>query len=256
MVRVQYVSGGGTVQIQVPNNQNLQEDTTVVQVDTSVAPTTLILPEGLSLTNISLKIFVVDMTGNAAVNPITITRASSADNINGLSSVQVNTAEGSCWISGAGSLPTNRGSFSYIATFGGAGNSQSLSNGGYSTFITTLTNAQILNLANVEQKISPVPASGTYIIPIAIVSSFNGVAAYTGGGGSTTLLYLGSGTLATDAVTLPTGGQIVRNNNSLLSTDLLPGVALAVGVNSGSNPGGGSAENYLKITLLYNTGTI
>jgi len=127
------------------------------------------------------------------------------------------------------------------------------SGNGYYTYTVTLNDSQIKNLANVQQYITPAPPAGSYIIPISITSKFTGTYGYTGTYGSTQLLYLGSGTLALDSITLLHANSI-RNNNSLLSTDLLPNVPLALTVASGSNPTGGAPGNTLKITTIYAIG--
>jgi hypothetical protein len=126
MQRLIPVTGGGTYSIAkllsgssaASTGQNLQEDSCTFLVDTSEAATTLILPEGKSLVNINVKFFIVDATGNAATNPITIACASESDVINGNVSLIISTNKANAWVTGAGNL-TPAATFQWIATLGG-----------------------------------------------------------------------------------------------------------------------------------------
>src|ERR1700722_2391055 len=111
-------------------NQNLQEDTTIFQVDTSIART-FTLPAGSLMTNISAKFIFRDISGNAATNPITIVVANAGtDDVNGLSSVTINTNSGSAIVTGTGVYDQRGGGFSWICNFGGSANSANGGGGG------------------------------------------------------------------------------------------------------------------------------
>jgi hypothetical protein len=155
MNRLIPISGGGTFSILTllanaspgKTGGNLQEDTVNFVVDTSEAPTLLILPEGIGLQNINIKFYVSDLSGQGATNPITIQTASEADTINGASSIAVNTAHGNAWITGTGSLNLGN-TFAWIATFGGLASSFQQGGGGGGIqlleFDVTFTQAEII----------------------------------------------------------------------------------------------------------------
>jgi len=155
MNRLVDVTGGGTKSMSTSlqgspaatTAQNLQEDTTVFLVDTTAGPTTLILPEGIGIINISLKFIIVDATGNAAANPITILRASASDNINGLASVVINSNSGSACVTGIGSTSPAT-SFGWTTVFGGGASSGGNSGTSWNKFQISGT-TKVYNIATI-----------------------------------------------------------------------------------------------------------
>lgn len=105
--------------------QYLQVDTLNIEVETDI-PRTIILPDYSALININLRINVVDKTGNANVNNITIQRNAAPDLINGATSVVINTNYGYSQITGATLNKTKQ----WACLFGGATSSSTGGGGG------------------------------------------------------------------------------------------------------------------------------
>ena len=81
-------------------SQQLQTDTLIIACDTDRART-IYLPQYSTLTNVSLNIIVVDITGTASAFPITVSGyGGSGDLIDGATSIQIATNFGSKQITG------------------------------------------------------------------------------------------------------------------------------------------------------------
>jgi len=146
MVRFETLTGNRTLYvIDSIRASNLQEDTIIVLCETD-RPRTVVLPDYSKFVNVSMKVIVVDGTGTAATNPITIQRYAATDKINGSASVSVNTNWGSAIVTGAAQFrntnPSTGPNF-WICQFGGPGGG-----GGdtgyvlinYNDFVTNITN--------------------------------------------------------------------------------------------------------------------
>lgn len=166
MKRVKVFNGASnTLLISDSLEQYLQEDVLCVEVTTD-KPRTIILPEYSTLVNISLQINILDVTGNAKNNPITI-QTQGGDKINGAASIQINTNSGFCQVTGG----TRNIVAQWIGAFGGAATSSAGGGGGggggssFQTFDFTLQAADALALLNA-------PASSVVILPPAVLNTF------------------------------------------------------------------------------------
>lgn len=136
--------------------QYLQEDTIVLLVDTTVSRT-IHLPKFSELINISVKIIVVDASGNASGNPISIIPAN-LDTINGFASIKVDANNGCTQITGAGK---NK----WISSFGSGDSNSSGGSGSIQTFDYTIQPArmiQLLNNANLNDVLIPALGANKY----------------------------------------------------------------------------------------------
>jgi hypothetical protein len=138
--------------------QFLQIDTLNIEVTADKART-IILPEYNALININVKINVIDKTGTAKTNNITI-QTQNPDLINGSTAVLINTDYGYAQVTGATLNKTKQ----YACMFGGA-SSSSAGGGGSSVIGVINTFSVTLQPARVIQMLNDTLQSETLIVP-------------------------------------------------------------------------------------------
>ena len=107
--------------IDAGDSQALPVASQIVQVNTSTAKT-IVLPDYSTLKNPQIKLTIVDITGQAATNNITIqVYDADTDTINGATSIVINTNNGSVEISGVSS---NKWVANFSSTSGGGTDSE------------------------------------------------------------------------------------------------------------------------------------
>ena len=138
MTRFEKVDGLVTTYIiDAARASNLQEDTIVLLVDTTVART-IVLPDYRSFINISLKIYILDGTGTASAHNISIIPYNSGtDKINGATLQTISVNYGCAFITGGSNQVTGANKWMMIA--GGV-------SGGGTTPVIPITYADLLTL--------------------------------------------------------------------------------------------------------------
>lgn len=139
---IEFKGANNTLLVAAQLEQFLQVDTLNIEVTADI-PRTIILPEYSKLVNINLKINVIDKTGTAASNNITI-QTQNPDLVNGAASVIINTNFGYAQVTGATLNKTKQ----YACLFGGALQSSSGGGGSIQTFDVTVPAARIIQILN------------------------------------------------------------------------------------------------------------
>lgn len=248
---IEFKGANNTLLVAAVLEQYLQIDTLNIEVTADKART-IILPEYSKLININLKINVIDKTGTAKTNNITI-QTQNPDLINGASSVLINTDFGYAQVTGATLNKTQQ----YACLFGGQSSSSAAGGGGggglnFQTFDVVIPSARVLQLLNdVNDFQEIIPNLGLNNVIQLISISYTQVSQYNG---TAPQLYFGTALYPDNALYLtPSGWLADAAKNSIVTQCIQYPVASAtpnrttfgganfgVGAvtNAGSNAGG------------------
>lgn len=215
---IEFKGASNTLLVAAVLEQFLQIDTLNIEVTADKART-IILPEYSSLININVKINVIDKTGTAKTNNITI-QTQNPDLVNGASSVLINTDFGYAQVTGATLNKTQQ----YACLFGGQSSSSAAGGGGgggltlqtFDVIIPAVRVLQLLNDVNDFENILPAIGLNNSIQLLSISylqqTQFNGTAPQ---------LYFGSALYPDNALSLTPSGWLADSAKNGVPTQCI-----------------------------------